>query len=160
MVDDESLADEVEPEADAVDEEVALDPSDVPLPFACGGGGGGGKPSPCCDTAEKRSPRNCWSALLAELDEALLPVSVVDAVELELEPVSVEEVLELVDAVSPIWASAAAIAAASGLVLALLLEVESLASAWDSRRFAMSVCQICELALVSVKAEIDIGWSP
>ncbi|WP_206957883.1 hypothetical protein [Trinickia acidisoli] len=71
-----------------------------------------------------------------------LVVPLVDAV--ELESVLVDDVLELSEEVSPTWASAAAIAAASGFVLELELSLDdvSLVLLCDSSRFVLSVCQI------------------
>ncbi len=97
-------------------------------------------PPPCCEAAENKSPRNCWSALLTELADVALVVPLVEAV--ELESLLVDDAVELLDALTPIWANAAAIAAASGFVLVAVLDVESLESDWDSYRLALSICQI------------------
>lgn len=100
----------------------------------CEGGGGGGSPPLCCEAAEKRSPRNCCRAVLIALDDVVLEESLVDAVELELEleSVLVDVAVELLDEVSPTCANAAAIAAASGFVPALSVDVESLEFACNS----------------------------
>ncbi|RDV00552.1 hypothetical protein [Trinickia dinghuensis] len=74
-VDEVDEVDDVEPEVLAV-----VDASAVPLP--------------CCDAAENRSPRNCWSALLIELDDVLPEVSVADAVEPEHASVLVDDEVE------------------------------------------------------------------
>jgi len=109
----------------------------------------------CWATVWNRSPRNCWSALLTGLEDVddVLPVESTDDVDAL---VSVDDVLVLLDDVSPSWASAAAIAAASGFVLELLLDDESVL-VWDSARFNALACQICALALVPVNAEIDMN---
>ena len=121
----------------SVDDVLAVDVLvDDALVDALAGGGGGGVLPDCCATVWNRSPRNCWSALPTEHDD-------------------VDDVLVLLDDVSPSWASAAAIAAASGFVLELLLDDESVL-VWDSARFNALACQICALALVPVNAEIDM----
>lgn len=118
---------------DALDDvpELSVAPA---LLACCEGGGGGGSPPFCCEAAEKRSPRNCCRAVLIALDDVVLEESLVDAVELELEleSVLVDEAVELLDEVSPTCANAAAIAAASGFVPALSVDVESLEFACNS----------------------------
>ncbi len=150
MLDDEVSDDEVLA-VDVLAVDVLVDDA---LVDALAGGGGGGVLPDCCATVWNRSPRNCWSALPTELDDVddVLPVESIDDVDAL---VSVDDVLVLLDDVSPSWASAAAIAAASGFVLELLLDDESVL-VWDSARFNALACQICALALVPVNAEIDM----
>ncbi|CAN0624865.1 conserved protein of unknown function [Burkholderia multivorans] len=137
------------------DDDVLVDDA---LVDALAADGGGGVLPDCCATVWNRSPRNCWSALPTELDDVddVLPVESTDDVDAF---VSVDDVPVLLDDVSPSWASAAAMAAASGFVLESLLDVldDESVLVWDSARFNALACQICALALVPVNAEIDMN---
>ncbi|CAN0628337.1 protein of unknown function [Burkholderia multivorans] len=87
---------------DVLADEVSVDDAlpDVLAEPALAAGGGGGMPPDCCATVWNRSPRNCWSALLTELDDVddVLPVESTDDVDAL---VSVDDVLVLFDDVSP-----------------------------------------------------------
>jgi hypothetical protein len=157
-LDDEVSVDDVLVDDASVDDAAVVDVADDALALAAGGGGG--VLPDCCAMVWNRSPRNCWSALLTELEDVddVLPVESTDDVDAL---VSDDDVLVLLDDVSPSWASAAAIAAASGFVLESVLDVldvlddESVLVA-ESAYFNALVCQICALALVPVNAEMDM----
>jgi len=152
---DDVLDDDVSVDDVLVDDAAVVDVADDALALAAGGGGG--MPPDCCATVWNRSPRNCWSALLTELEDVddVLPVESTDDVDAL---VSDDDVLVLLDDVSPSWASAAAIAAASGFVLESVLDVldDESVLVWDSARFNALACQICAPALVPVNAEMDM----
>ncbi len=128
---------DVESVDELADDELADDEASLVVPLlpalACGGGGGA---PPSCPAAEKRSPRNCCSALVIELAVEVEPevepelALLVESLVLAL--LSVDDAFVLFDVVTPICASAAAIAAASGLVRVLSLEDESSALACAS----------------------------